>query len=434
VPRPPQSDVLSTIAAPSAYEQHRDYVLNVLGRRCGWLDAADREAILHDAFMVFLEKERDETLDPASMNEHQVRAYLTQTALNKALREGDKAHRKRSVALEDGGLEVANSEPDADVLLAQDYDGARLREIVADLPERQQTVVKLRFFFDRTPTEIQSFLGVTERAYRRDLERAMRTITERFEQVRDGTFCESRRSLILAYVTGIAGPNRARTAREHLASCTACAHWAVQLRETARQAGAFVPMPVLTGAMAERSHRFGGIGHQFGVVRDRLADLATSAREQATGMAVRGDPTTGTLLGNLRPGAALAAVTSCLALGSGATYCAINGVPGPVRDLIGGSEQKTTPRQSRAPQRRAANVTASSTPAKTRTTARSSAASQPQSKQSRQRAKAKQTERKTSSEFGIEGSGATSQAPAASTGASTAPSQSQQNFSSTFGP
>ncbi len=415
-------------------------MLNVLGRRCGWLDEADREAILHDAFMVLLEKERDETLDLASMNEHQVRAYLTQTALNKALREGDKAHRKRSVALEDGGLEVAGSEPDADVLLAQDYDGARLREIVADLPERQQTVIKLRFFFDRTPTEIQTFLGVTERAYRRDLERAMRTITERFEQVREGTFCESRRSLILAYVTGVAGPNRARTARQHLASCTACAHWAVQLRETARQAGAFVPMPVLTGAMAERSHRFAGVGHQFGVVRDRLVDLATGAREQATGMAVRADPTTGSVLSNLRPGAALAAVASCLAVGSGATYCAISGVPGPVRDLIGGSEQKATPRQSQAPQRRVANVTAaaaSKTPAKTRTTSQTTTTSQA-SKQSRERAKAKKTERQTSSEFGIEGSGSTSQAPTASTATSSSSSgtstQSDRNFSATFGP
>jgi RNA polymerase sigma factor (sigma-70 family) len=428
---------LSTIAAPSAYEQHRDYVLNVLGRRCGWLDAADREAILHDAFTVLLEKERDERLDLAAMNEHQVRAYLTQTALNKALREGDRAYRKTSVALEDGGLEVAGSEPDADVLLAQDYDGARLREIVADLPERQQIVVKLRFFFDRTPTEIQAFLGVTERAYRRDLERAMRTLSERFEQVREGTFCESRRSLILAYVTGIAGPNRAKTARQHLASCPACAHWAVQLRETARQAGAVVPMPVLAGALAERTHRFAGLGHPFGVVRDRLADVVSGAREHATGLAVRADPATGSVLGSLRPGAAVAAVAGCLAVGSSATYCALNGVPGPVRDLVGGSEQKATPRQAAAPQRSVANVTATSarsTPTKTRTTARSTTTSRPQSKQSRQRAKAKQTERTTSGEFGIEGSGSTTQAPATSTGASTAPSQSQQNFSNTFGP
>lgn len=432
---------MSTIEAPTAYEQHRDYVLNVLGRRCGWLDVADREAILHDAYMVLLEKERDERLDLDAMNAHQVRAYLTQTALNKALREGDRAYRKTSVALEDGGLDVAGDEPAADALLAQDFDGARLREIVADLPERQQVVVKLRFFFDRTPAEIQTFLGITERAYRRDLERAMRTLTERFEQVREGTFCESRRSLILGFVTGIAGPNRARKARQHLASCPACAAWAVQLRETARQAGAVVPFPVVAGALAERSHRFAGVGHQLGVVRDRLADLAGGAREQATGVAVRADPATGSVLSSLRPGAAVAAVASCLAVGSGATYCAINGVPTPLRDLVGGKDQKPAPKRTAAKPAATTPTVSQTTPTRaattrSRTSTTATSTTQPQSRQARQRAKAKEVQRTTSTVFGVEAGGTSSTGATGS--APTAPSSSSSSsggqWSNEFGP
>lgn len=216
------------------YEQHRDYVLAVLGRRCGWLDPSDREALLHDAYAVYLEKQNSGRLDAERMCSRQIRAYLTQTALNKAMDEGKRANRRRLTSLDDPGLGLDPVDPgrELDDRLAARFDEARVREIVAELPERQQLVIKLRFFFDRTPQEIQRYLGITERVYRRELERASRRLAEHFEMLREGKFCESRRSLILAYLTGIAGPNRTLGARRHLKSCPACASWAADLRET----------------------------------------------------------------------------------------------------------------------------------------------------------------------------------------------------------
>jgi RNA polymerase sigma factor (sigma-70 family) len=216
---------LSSSSTP--YEQFRDYVLAVLSRRCGWLDPSDREALLHDAYAVFLEKQRDGLLDTRSMLPAQVRAYLTQTALNKAMDEGKRAGRRRSVSLdnEDLGIDPVDPERDLDDRVASSFDVARIREIVAELPERQQMIIKLRFFFERTPDETQHYLGVTERVYRRELERASRHIAQRVELVRSGTFCESRHSLLLAYVTGIAGPHRIAEARRHVATCPGCASW-----------------------------------------------------------------------------------------------------------------------------------------------------------------------------------------------------------------
>jgi RNA polymerase sigma factor (sigma-70 family) len=223
--------VLDITVRVTPYEEHRQYVLSVLGRRCGWLDPSDREALLHDAYTLFLEKQRDGLLDPDGMCPPQVRAYLTQTALNKALDEGRRRSRRRLTSLEEGmpvdPIDPARTPED---MLVSRFDDARVREIVAELPERQQLVIKLRFFLNRTPHEIQRYMGITERVYRRELERATRRMAERFELVREGTFCDSRRSLILAYVTGVAGPNRMLEARRHLHTCPACANWATVRR------------------------------------------------------------------------------------------------------------------------------------------------------------------------------------------------------------
>ncbi len=319
---------------PGPYEEHRDYVLKVLARRCGWLDPSDREAIMHDAYALFLEKQRDGKLDVEAMRPPQVRAYLTQTALNKAMDEGKRAGR-RSLSLDDEqlGLDPPDAERDIGEGLASRFDDARVREIVAELPERQQTVIKLRFFFGRSPQEIQRYLGVTERVYRRDLERATRRIAERFELVRDGGFCESRRSLILAYVVGIAGPTRAAEARRHLDTCPACANLAVEMRAVARRVAAVLPPPLTSLPVAG-----GLLGRAGAGVRGalhRAGDLAAPVRSQATKALVHADSSKAAALLAARPGAAAMLVAGCLAAGSTATYCVVHGVPAPIRSLVG---------------------------------------------------------------------------------------------------
>jgi RNA polymerase sigma factor (sigma-70 family) len=225
------------LGGPTAtpYEQHRDYVLAVLSRRCAWLSREEREEVLHDAYVVVLSKERDGALDLTAMASQQVRAFLTQTAINKGLDEGKRVGRKRSVPMGDTEVTAPDLRRAPDELAAADMESARVREIVAELPARKQEIIKLRFFLECTPNEIQLKLGISERAYRRELERAVRYIHERYELVRDGSFCDSRKSLIVAFVRGFAGATRARAAQEHLANCPSCSSWAAELRDASRR-------------------------------------------------------------------------------------------------------------------------------------------------------------------------------------------------------
>ncbi len=315
-------DLLPTEATP--YEQHRNYVLAVLARRCGWLGSDEREAVFHDAYLVLLQKQSDGDLEPGDMHPRQLRAYLVQTAVNKALDAGKRVEHLRSEPIGERALAEPDAGPDPEELASANVEGARLREIVTELPERGQAVVKLRFYFDRTPDEIQGLLGISGRAYRRELERAMRHIAARYMLVRDGRFCDSRRSLILAYVAGIAGPNRAREAADHLASCPACVRWAADLREGARHASAVLPLPAmlaLPGALDRLRLTVEAGRHGAG-------ELLTGAKQNAAGAVARLDPSGAGYGLSARPGAATAAIAGCLAIGGGATYCVVEGVPG----------------------------------------------------------------------------------------------------------
>ena len=164
------------------------------------------------------------------MHELQVRKYLMTAVLHRALRVGDSAEFKRTQPVEDPGAGVVDPGRPVDELVALRVEASAIREIVDGLPERRRAVIKLRFWLDRSPPEIQSFLQISERAYRKELERAFNQLAERLPLVTKGGWCEERRSLVLAYVAGIAGPTRAKRAREHLGACPACRRMAAELR------------------------------------------------------------------------------------------------------------------------------------------------------------------------------------------------------------
>ncbi len=332
--------------ASTPYEEHRDYVLGVLARRCGWLDPSDREALFHDSYAVFLQKQRDRQLDVDAMRPPQVRAYLTQTALNKAMDEGKRAGRRRSVSLDDEvlGIEPLDPRRHLDEELAARFDDARVREIVAELPQRQQVVIKLRFLFGRSPEEIQRYLGVTERVYRRELERASRRIIERYQLVREGAYCESQRSLILAYVTGVAGPNRRAKAREHLNSCPACRCWAAEVRTSMERVAAFVPVPAIGAPLVH-----GPLPRSAFAVRhlgERAAEVLAGAKGRLAPGLLRVNPSNVAALSAVRPATTVALVVGCLATGSTATYCMVHGLPAPIRSLLGAPD-RTQPKHHR---------------------------------------------------------------------------------------
>jgi RNA polymerase sigma factor (sigma-70 family) len=315
----------------TAYDQHRPYVLAVLSRRCRWLADDEREALLHDAWAIMLEKERTGVLDVAAMSAEQVRAYVTQTALNRALDEGRRA-RTRDAPL-DEGAEVAAPAVSLHEVVDAGVEADRLREIVSELTPRQQTIVKLRFFFDRSPREVQALLGLTERAYRRDLERALALVAERFALVREGGFCESRASLIRAFVAGVAGPGRMQQARDHLATCPACRHYALQLRSATGRVAGVAPMPAFT----LEHERLSGVADAIAAAKDHVLSLGT-----------RVDPSSPAALAAARPGAVAAAVGACLAIGGGATYCVVDGLPGFGQAPRDGAHERVLRRPPRA--------------------------------------------------------------------------------------
>jgi hypothetical protein len=160
-------------------------------------------------------------------------------------------------------------------------------------------VIKLRFFFNRTPQEIQHYMGITERVYRRELERASRTLADRFELVRDGTFCESQRSLMLAYVTGVAGPTRKLEARRHLDNCPGCTSWVLERRALTRRAAAAVPPPMLGLSLHHwLLDRIATVAHG---TRERVSDLLSGARDQGIQTLLRSDASRVVALAALGP-------------------------------------------------------------------------------------------------------------------------------------
>ena len=235
---------MSAAALAHLYEQHRGPVVGALARRCPWVAPVDRESLYHDAYTAMLERERIGTLEPERMHPRELRAYLVKSAIHKALDERKSAERRLTVPLDLASHDRADGGPALDEAAIRAFDAATVRELVDELPARGQAVLRLRFLHELEPTEIQSLLRISRRAYRKELERAVRQIASRYELVRSGRWHEMRRSLVLAYVAGVTGPRRTRMARQHLAACPDCALRAVELRRAAERVAAVVPLPV----------------------------------------------------------------------------------------------------------------------------------------------------------------------------------------------
>ena len=195
-------------------------------------------------------------------------------------------------------------------------------------------------------------LGVTERTYRRQLERAMRKVSERYEVVRAGLWCDDRRELILEFVSGLASPDQADLARAHIKSCPGCARMAAELRETTRSAAALLPMPVVFsgGALA----RFGDTA---GAMRDWISDTVSIVARQVASVVSRVDPNAATYVPAARPGGMAAALVACVAIGGGTTYCLVEGVPDSLQSIVGADASEPSKEPERRPDPEPAAVT-----------------------------------------------------------------------------
>jgi RNA polymerase sigma factor (sigma-70 family) len=174
-PRNPRRPVPTSSAS---YAEDRRYVLGVLARRCGWLEPSRREDVFHDAYLVLLEKLGSGALDGAAMARPQARAYLTQTAINKAFEQGRRSSRRRAVSLDrEACAELRSPEPELEDRVIVREDARRLGDALDSLPERRRKVLKLRYLLGFEPDQIQRSLGVSRDVYRHELERGTRAVT-----------------------------------------------------------------------------------------------------------------------------------------------------------------------------------------------------------------------------------------------------------------
>jgi RNA polymerase sigma factor (sigma-70 family) len=175
----PQHSPRPAHLSPAGYQENRRYVLGVLGRRCRWLDPSAREDVFHDAYLVLLEKLENGALVADDMPPAQIRAYLTQTAIHKALDQRKRASRRHLVSLDrDDAAEIGSREPAIEERVIINDDARRLQAAVDHLPERRQKVVKLRYYLGCEPDQIQEQLGVSRDVYRHELERGTRAVIE----------------------------------------------------------------------------------------------------------------------------------------------------------------------------------------------------------------------------------------------------------------
>jgi hypothetical protein len=156
----------------------------------------------------------------------------------------------------------------------------------------------------------------------------------------------------------------------------------------------------------------------------------------------------------VRPGAVAAAVAGCLAIGGGATYCAFEGLPAPVRGVLGhetvAKAEKAPPKRRpvhatpRAPATQVARPVVAVAPKTTTTTVRHTTTS---STRTRKRTSTSSTSAKqaaihreavaTTREFGLEGSGTQvsgGSSTSTSTSTSSAPKRPASDGQGEFGP
>lgn len=309
------------------YERHRGAVLGMLGKRFPRFDDDERLAIYHDAWVRALAKrESGERIE-------NLRAYLMATCSAEAMHAVSRSKAPTPVAPDEPlftGL-ADESAPVEDQVVMRDQ--TRLaRDLIASLDQRQRDVLKLRWDLQLDGSEVRAALGLTRRQYQRLTEEGAAAIAKRVEELEDGTWSRRQRSLLMACLVrasgnesprrGIANARQRMEAQRLLESDPHFAALYAEVRGALDRGAVLLPLPVLFGS--ESAVPAGATGG-FEDLRERLGDLIGAVKQHAIAAYVRtADPTV--MTGGPRPGAAIAAVAGCVAIGGGAlgTYEALS--------------------------------------------------------------------------------------------------------------
>jgi len=227
--------------------------------------------------------------------------------------------------------------------------------VLGRLSERQREIAALHAHGRKRP-QIAAHLGITPRSVKRQLEQIL--ATGRAELVAlAGHGCPTGEPLVARLAFGLASPREVNDAREHLASCPHCGVLHERLGLWREKVAALLPIPAVEQARP-------GMGDW---TVQRAGEGVASIKQHAAAVYSRAlDPTP---LAGVRPGAAAAAITGCLAIGGGTTYCVSQSV-----DPIGGIAQivaparesnKAEPRKRRAVARQSATAIPAPSPVAT---------------------------------------------------------------------
>jgi len=105
------------------------------------------------------------------------RTWLLTIAANEARGILRKAGRRKELSLETAGP-VASTEVAADDAMEKAQDGARIRALLSELPEKQQQAVTLRIFEELSFREIGVLIGSSEGAARVNYHHGIRRLRE----------------------------------------------------------------------------------------------------------------------------------------------------------------------------------------------------------------------------------------------------------------
>jgi DNA-directed RNA polymerase specialized sigma24 family protein len=216
-------------------------------------------------------------------------------------------------------------------------------EVAGSLSGERRAILAL-WGAGRRRSEIAAELGLGERSVKRALEEIMREARGALAN-RAGGGCGEGESLILRFVCGLADAGEALRARAHLDGCGRCSAFAEELEGWRERAGALLgPVTAEVASPGLIGRAVGRVGDAISSARRHVMDGGAQVKQQAAaaGYARGADPTP---LAGIRPGAVAAVVAGCLAIGTGATYCAQQGVDPltAATGLIAGTQEEAKP-------------------------------------------------------------------------------------------
>ena len=227
--------------------------------------------------------------------------------------------------------------------------GTLVEDALSSLPDIQREILALYIEGCGRP-EICSRLELPDHTVKRELRFALAGARAALAE-RVGGGCERGEQLVLRFVCGLATSAEASQARLHLSHCRRCELFSERLSVWREKVGALLPLPAAAegaspGVLARIAHR---TAHAVSTLKQQVIDGGTQLKQHAATAYYRAvDPTP---LAGAHPGAVAAVVAGCVTLGSGATYCAQQGVNplGAAAGLIAGT-QESKPKPSPTPE------------------------------------------------------------------------------------